>query len=812
MPFFWFSLAFLLGVILFSWAALPVWAWLVLAGVCGSLVFLPWSFRFLTTRTPLVIRFVLGLLPLRAGQGFVRLMTAPALPRALAPSFLVPLALCALCLGGARYRAAQPDITPGHIAWYNDGESPMVVVGVVDRPPDIYDNYIQLRVQAEKVRSEESILHTDVSGLLLARVPVDGDWYYWDRVVLRGELQTPPEGEEFSYRDYLARQGVYSYMRYAQIALLEPDQGDSFHTVVYAFKEKSLHLVYRFFPDPEASLLAGILLGVETGIDRDVDQAFQDTGTTHIIAISGFNITIVAGMFSALFGRLFGRVRGAVAAVIAIGVYTILVGADPPVVRAAIMGGFSLFARQVGRRQHGLGGLAITAGLMTFFNPMLPWDVGFQLSFMATLGLVLYAQPFMDAFVRLASTRFSEPAVKRLAGPVGEYFLFTLAAQVTTLPIIVYHFRRLSLSSLPTNLAILPAQPPIMIVGGLAVLLGFIYFPLGQWVAYLAWPFVAYTISVVEWFAGFSGGVFVLGEVSWIPVLLFYIVLLSFTFWGKTLKERLPPLRPVFLFSALVVITSLAWSAALSAPDGKLHVTLLDVGTGDGILIQTPAGRYVLVDGGPSTIRLSDSLGRRLPLFQRQLDVLVVASPRQEYVAALPRVVERFPPGQVLWAGPSNLSSESRYLGEALAELQVSIVAAEAGQALDLGEGARLEVLDVGKRGAILLLKWESFRLLLPIGADFEMMESLEMGDAIGPVTALLLADSGYAPLNPPEWLGNLNPQIVLLSVSAGDYEGLPSPETLDALEGYTVLRTDQQGWIHITTDGESLWVAVQRE
>jgi competence protein ComEC len=812
MPLFWLSLAFLLGVILSSWVSLPVWAWLVLAGACASLIFFPWLFRFLTTRAPKVIRFVLNLLPLRVSQEFVRFMTAPPLPGALAPSFLIPLALCMLCLGGARYRAVQPEITPENIAWYNGGESRLVVVGVVAQPPDVYDNYIQLRVQAEQVRPEESILHTEVSGLILARVFSDGDWHYGDRVVLRGELQTPPEGEEFSYRDYLARQGVYSYMRYPQTALLEPGQGDPFHTAIYAFKEKALGLVYRFFPDPQASLLAGILLGVETGIDENVDRAFRDTGTTHIIAISGFNITIVAGLFSTLFGRLFGRVRGAVAAAVAIGVYTILVGADPPVVRAAIMGGFSLLARQIGRRQHGLNGLAITAGLMTFFNPLLPWDVGFQLSFMATLGLVLYAQPFMDAFVRLASRRLPEAAVSRLAGPVGEYFLFTLAAQLTTLPIIVYHFRRLSLSSLPANLAILPAQPPIMVVGGLAVLLGFIFFPLGQWVAYLVWPFVAYTIRVVEWFAGFSGGVFVLGEVSWVLVLLFYLVLFSFTFWGKTLRDKLPALRPAFLFSGLFVVTSLAWSAALSAPDGILHVTLLDVGTGDGILIQTPGGRYVLVDGGPSATRLSDSLGRRLPLFHRRLDVLVVASTREENVAALPRVVERFPPGQVLWAGPPNLSYASRSLGEALAELQVPIVTAEAGHVLDLGEGAELEVLTVGKRGAVLLLTWENFRMLLPIGVDFEGMENLEMGEAIGPVTALLLADSGYAPLNPPEWIENLNPQLVLLSVSVGDYDGLPSPETLDALEGYTFLRTDKNGWVQLATDGENFWVAVERE
>ena len=102
--------------------------------------------------------------------------------------------------------------------------------------------------------------------------------------------------------------------------------------------------------------------------------------------------------------------------------------------------------------------------------------------------------------------------------------------------------------------------------------------------------------------------------------------------------------------------------------------------------------------------------------------------------------------------------------------------------------------------------------MLLPIGAEFESMEALGMGEDIGPVTALLLADSGYAPLNPPEWIQNLNPQVILLSVKAGNYDGLPSPETLEVTEGYTLLRTDQNGWIQITTNGEEMWVEVERE
>jgi competence protein ComEC len=123
-----------------------------------------------------------------------------------------------------------------------------------------------------------------------------------------------------------------------------------------------------------------------------------------------------------------------------VGLYTVFVGGDPAVFRAAILGGLALFAAQIGRRQAGLNSLGLAALVMMLLDPYVLWDVGFQLSFAATLGLVLYAEPLQLGFEKLALRRLSAEYVERMSGPVSEYFLMTLAAQVTTLPIIMYHF------------------------------------------------------------------------------------------------------------------------------------------------------------------------------------------------------------------------------------------------------------------------------------------------------------------------------------------------------------------------------------
>jgi competence protein ComEC len=512
---------------------------------------------------------------------------------------------------------------------------------------------------------------------------------------------------------------------------------------------------------------------------------------------------------------LLGRYKGALVAALGILLYTLFVGAGPSVVRAALMSGLTLLAFHVGRRQTALLSLALVAALMAAANPMVLWNVGYQLSFAATLGLVLYAVPLEEKFSAWAQRRLPGSTVEKITRPVSEYFLYTLAAMAVTLPILLYHFGRISLTALIANPAILPVQPAVMILGGLAVLVSLVSYPLGELVAAIAWPVTAYTIRAVEFFASWRGGELAIQPpaVEWI--IAAYALLFLATFAPTRFRSLSRVIKPALILTLLGVLTVLVWRSALAAPDGRLHLNLLDSSSrgvcGDVVLIQTPAGRNILINGGPSASRLSDNLGRRLPLGTRSLDWLVAVNSDQGELDALPLFVEQNTPAGVLWAGPIGTNWSSRQLRTLLVDERVTVITARAGQILDLGEGARIEVISAGTRGAVFLVEWERFRALLPLGMTFEDLQALDYGQEVGPVTALLLADHGYAPANPPDWIANLHPEIVLLSVAAGNWDDLPSPETLEAVRGYPLLRTDQKGWIELTTDGKRLWVEVER-
>jgi len=801
MPLLWLSLAFLGGILLGDYLTISFyWYLMLLTLVVGVSVI----FRILQIRFGFVVPF---------GD---QLRSAPL------PFWMLLIAILA---GVCRFQITQKTITPDDISWYNDNNVTYVIEGVVTKPPIKGDTYTRLFVQTERFREVSSYQFLSVKGKILVYQPPDNNWHYGDRIRLQGQLVTPPENDAFSYREYLARQRIYSYMPHAQARFLQHNQGNPLLAAIYSLRDRALAVIYSIFPDPEASLLAGILLGVESSIPVAVKSAFVDTGTAHIIAISGFNINIISVLIAGMLGVVLGKRKGAIAAIIAITIYTILVGASAAVVRAAIMGGLGVFAAQFGRRQDGINTLAFVAALMALVNPFILWDVGFQLSFMATLGLILYAQPLAFGFKELFSRWLSTEAVNRITNPISEFVLFTFAAQITTLPILIYHFQRISLSSLIANPIILPVQAPLMVLGGIAVIFGLIYLPIGQIVGWLALPFATFTIRIVEMFAKIPGGVLYLGRTSIWLVILFYVVLFGLTFYRSKISKWFSnhsqvPIRfnkylvgGVFLL--LSAATFLVWNQALSAPDGKLHLIVLDVSSssqsGDGLLIQTPTGRYVLIDGGVSPSKLSDALGRWLPLMHRHLDYLIIAGTGDAQLVALPASLERFMPAKVLWSGASAGTYAARKLNVLFAEHNIPVINAQAGQSLSLGDDAVLQVVGKSSRGAVLLLTWENFRVLLPIGLDFDLMDSLIDGEIASDVTALMLTENGYAPLNTSEWIERWQPQIILLSVAPGDKDGLPSQEVLQAVDGYSLLRTDRNGWIRLSTDGHSLWLETER-
>ncbi len=285
------------------------------------------------------------------------------------------------------------------------------------------------------------------------------EFFYGDRVHISGTLREPKVYEDFDYKGYLTRHGIYAVSSYPKILILKSHQASWSYEQLLRLKAYLIGRVQRVVNEPEASLLLGILIGARKGLSQNIADEFNETGLSHIAAVSGYNISVIIAALGWL-AYAFGRRGSAVVSAVVIIVFVLLAGPSASVIRAAVMGGMLLIAFSVGR-PYAAGPAIFAAGaFMLFQNPkILFWDAGFQLSFAATLGIV-YGNPlFLKLTERLPDL-----------GPVKTTVITTLSASLATLPFILYHFGRLSFVVIPANLLVLPIVPAVMLFGFLCLL------------------------------------------------------------------------------------------------------------------------------------------------------------------------------------------------------------------------------------------------------------------------------------------------------------------------------------------------------
>jgi competence protein ComEC len=417
-------------------------------------------------------------------------------------------------VGLIRSDLAQHRVTPDQIDFYN--EQKIEFVGVIVET-DIRRDKAKYTVRAEQMMGEK------VSGDVLITLEKYPQYRYGDRIRVSGKLTAPGEFEGFSYDNYLSRYGIYSVMYRPWVNLIESGQGSAFWSVMSYLQNLFMQRINQIFPEPHASFEAGLLVGSRKGIPEKLMEQFNITGLTHIIAISGYNITIIIVFVMAALKGLPRRIAFGVA-VASIVLFTLFVGASPAVTRASIMGILGLMALNSGRQSNIHLTILFTAFTMVFWNPkILWWDVGFQLSFAAVLGLI-YVAPLFDKYSKILPETLG----------IREAIQMTMSAQVMALPIIILNFERLSLISPLANLLVVFAIPSAMLFGFLAVVASFFIHGLGLILGYITWGILAYIIKIIELMASVPyASVNIHGMRFWMMFGYYALLILFLYFYNK---------------------------------------------------------------------------------------------------------------------------------------------------------------------------------------------------------------------------------------------------------------------------------------
>lgn len=756
-----------------------------------------------------------------------------------------------LVLGALRFQFTPytPCLAAGDLAFYNgDLRRPVraTVTGLVQRPPEERDTRLRVRIEAESIRLDPNEAPLPVHGRALFTVDRYPGLRQGDRVAVRGSLESPPVFEGFDYREYLARRNVHTLIQQPEVTVLAHGAGQPFWQALYALRAQAQTVIARLLPEPEAGLLTGILLGVESGIDPALYDQFNRTGVSHIIVISGFNITIVAGLMTALFGRLLGPKAAFWPVVAGIVLYVLLVGADAVVVRAGLMGILVVWAAYLGRQSTAIISLFVAGFAMTLANPLTLWDVGFQLSFVATLSLILFATPMSQRFEAALRQRLPAGIAPTLIGFLNDALIVTLAATILTLPLIAYYFGRVSVVSPLTNLLVLPVQPPVMIWGGLAVIAGLpaalhpaleaVLWPAARGLALIPWLALAWTVAVVQRLAAlpFASLEVHLGVVGlWSYFALVGLLMLSSRpslplvgAGAQRIKAALRSSRLATLAASLLVIAgSLLILGLRSQPDGRLHLYFLDLERGEAALIVTPDGQQVLIDGGHSPTELLGELGRHIPFYDRTLELVVLTHAGDERVGGLVELAQRFEIQQVLQAPfPYPATAYESWLRTLRAE-GIPTAPAESGGRVLLGHGITLDVLHPGpdpvlsqdgelkpeENSLVLRLSWGDTSFLLLGDASQATQDALASRGLIQPATVVKLPQGGRQAAFSQALLDAAQPQQAVVFVQKDDrFRQLAAPveAAWQAVVGEAGWhRTDLAGAIHFSSNGRTVTI-----
>jgi competence protein ComEC len=714
------------------------------------------------------------------------------------------LYLAVLAAGSVCYQTKHHRSTPE----WPTGSSRTLALEIISEPGETVKGWrFPVRVAAEY----DGTRWLEAGGKLMAYAGPEGAGLgYGNRLVASGEWdrasgQRNPGG--FDYQSYLEHQEVSGILRISEFKLLDRSGGNPLMSdLVIPLRRYLRNTIGHYLEGDQASLLSGLLMGERHRLSPAVREAFSDTGTTHVLAVSGLHAGLMALIIFVILRILRLPKRAArLGTVAGLAVYTMAAGAGPSIVRSSIMVGMILLGGLWERQGNGLNMLGLAGLLILSFWPDASFDLGFQLSFSATAGILLLTKPLEAVLSRLPSPGWFQ---KWLLVPLA----VSLAAQIFTAPFLAWHFHRVPLISLVANLLVVPLTGLVL---ALALALAILH-PLGGW---LAWPLAASAwlasstmLGLVSFFSSLKVGTIVWPAVT-APQMMIYLGLLALPFlWGRPGKPRLAAIVLVMMGANLLV-----WQKALAGPPG-LRVTFLDVGQGDCSLVELPNGSRLLIDAGMKSPGWDSGRQVIIPFLRyrgiSRLDGALISHGDADHCGGLEHLVDRVKIDQ-LWVGGH--PGRQEVFGRAMAAVAAGGIRVDTVRGYDTLDGiwpargfvySREDSVEDGNESSLILfLQYGQTSFLFPGDMGPELEEILLHQGLLKDCRVLKVPHHG-ARSNNPAWLAErLQPKLAVISVGGSNRFGHPAPEALEnyAACGAKIFRTDWNGAVIVESDGQNI-------
>ncbi len=406
--------------------------------------------------------------------------------------FLAMVVLSSFAFGILRFNIA--DLNNGTPILESNINKTVTMDGIIVDEPDSRENNTQLTVLLKRIFIDGEEIKLNTRGKIIT--DLYPKYEYGEEISLKGKLAKPRNfvdnktGREFDYISYLWKDNIFYQMFYPKIKIIAKSKGSFVKEKLFSFKHAFIASVSRVIPEPASSLLGGLVVGSKQSLGKKLLDDFRTAGVIHIVVLSGYNVSIIAEALMSFFSflpTLLSIFLGSGSIIL----FAIMTGAGTTIVRASIMALLVILARATGRTSDITRMLFIAGFVMVLFNPkILIFDISFQLSFLATLGLILFP-PLLEKYFHFMPTKFQ----------LREFALATISTQIFVLPILLYNMGQLSLVALPVNLLILIFIPLTMLFGFITGMVGFFSVMLSVPFAWITYGFLYYELRVVEIFS-----------------------------------------------------------------------------------------------------------------------------------------------------------------------------------------------------------------------------------------------------------------------------------------------------------------------
>lgn len=646
---------------------------------------------------------------------------------------------------------------------------------------------------------------------------------YGDVIEFNGILRKPPGQRNpggFDYRAYLMRKGIRGTIYPWESAVLRPKGRNGNFVLVWIdrLREKVEQVIKRC-TFKHSIIISAIILGRRQDLPEDVIQAFRDSGVFHVLAVSGLHVGLVTmACFSLL--SLFGIPRKIICG-ITIGfvlIYAGIVGFRTSVIRASLIIGLYLFAQIIDRDSDILNLLGVAALIILLINPTMLWDVGFQLTFLATAAIVYLVPKWESVFrksPKLLSFYHSLPG-KIILIP----FIVTLSAQIATQPLIARYFNRVYLSAYLTNVPVALLVWYIASVSFATIIGGLIWTPIGKLFGYANYPAIELLLKLVNFSSELPHTVLKVNT----PKFLFFVIYITVFFavvnWRWVWREK----RKAIAIACLVFLSCIIYWAF--QPSKKLlEVTFLDVGQGDSAFVHLPDGKNLLIDGGMQSSNY-DAGEMVVEPFLRyrgvgKINALILSHPHNDHAGGLFHVLDNFKVNQFIARNGTN-QNDSIYSEICEIANQKNIMHNENPKDLFINsDAARIEFLpklkirstdaeaDSNNNSIVLKIRYDEIELLFTgdIEASAEQM-LVKLGAGLK-ADILKVPHHGSNTSSTVEFIEAVEPKYAIFSVGVRNWFGFPSPVVTERYRklGAEIYRTDESGAITFYSDGKRIWV-----